>query len=254
MASPVGSARAPSRPEELLARARDRGLALRRRRRALTTALTATAAAVVAAVYLVVPGPAGQRLRTIVPAHPGGATSTRSGPTTSRASGPAPPSSTAAGGSGPPPPSSTATTSAIFSPVACQSSQLSLSVGPPSGAAGGTYYELSLTNHAGGACTLTGYPGVSFLDGSGHQIGQPAQRMGNETIDTVRVGPGASGYVTIRVTDPGVWPCPPSQSTSIQVYPPGQTVALTAPLSTAVCSTGHPAGQVAPVTATSPAN
>ena len=253
MASPVGSARAPSRPEELLARARERGLALRRRRRALTTALTATAAAVVAAaVYLVVPGPAGQRLRTIVPAHPGGATSTLSGPTTTGANPAA--GTTAAGGSGPAPPYSTATTSAMFSPLACQSSQLSLSVGPPSGAAGGTYYELSLTNHAGGACTLTGYPGVSFLDGSGHQIGQPAQRMGNETIDTVRVGPGASGYVTIRVTDPGVWPCPPAQSTSIQVYPPGQTVALTAPLSTAVCSTGHPAGEVAPVSATSPAS
>ena len=240
MASPVDSPAPPRRPDELLALARRRGQVLRRRRRALLTGATALAGAVVAAaVYLAVPGPTGEHVRTIAPAHPG-----------SGAIGTAPPTSTTSTMSAGP---ATTTATSTPGPGPCSSEVLTLSAGAPSGSAGGTYYELGLANGGPSACLLEGFPGVSFLDRSGQQIGQPAQRMGNETVVAVRLAPGATGYVTIRVTDPGVWPCPAVESTSVRVYPPGQTQALVAPLSAAVCSAGHPAGQTGPVTATAPA-
>lgn len=246
MASPVDSARGPRRPEELLALARRRGLALRRRRRAVITGVTALASAVVAAaVFLAVPGPKVQSVRTVAPAHPGGLRGTT-------------PSTRSTGAS---PAGSGATTTSLASSVAtaspgpspCRTDELSLTVGPASGSAGGTYYELTLANTGPAFCTLHGYPGVSFLDASGHQLGEPAERMGNVSVDLVRLAPGAHAYVTIRVTDPGVWPCAPASSSRVRVYPPGQTTAVLAPLSASVCSAGHPAGQVGPVSSTAPA-
>ena len=43
------------------------------------------------------------------------------------------------------------------------------------GAAGSVYYTLQFTNLSGHACTLRGYPGVSAVSLSGHQLGAPAR-------------------------------------------------------------------------------
>src|SRR5262249_24564535 len=42
------------------------------------------------------------------------------------------------------------------------------------GYAGGYYYTISFTNLSGHACTLQGYPGVSAVSLTGHQLGSPA--------------------------------------------------------------------------------
>ena len=85
---------------------------------------------------------------------------------------------------------------------------------------------------------MYGYPGVSFLDASGDQIGDPAQRQGG-TPTAVTLAAGGSAYASIAVTDPGIPPCSGSTAaTQVRVYPPGETHAATisAPSGLLVCS------------------
>jgi hypothetical protein len=114
--------------------------------------------------------------------------------------------------------------------AACTTSDLSLSLGSAQGTAGAVYYTLVFHDSSSSACSLYGYPGVSFLDASGAQIGDPAAREPNETVDTVTIHPGGDGYVELRVTDPGIPPCSSTTSpASARVYPPGSTTAVLVP-------------------------
>ena len=158
--------------------------------------------------------------------------------TTTRPSGSSTPTSTAAG------------------TAACRTSSLALTFGSPNGSAGAIHYTLTFQNTGSTPCTLFGFPGVSFLDDSGAQIGQPAQREGG-TPTTVTVAAGASAYASVAVTDPGIPPCSGSTAASqVKVFPPGETHAATlaTPSGMLVCSSPNTAGYrsstVTPVSAT----
>ena len=74
----------------------------------------------------------------------------------------------------------------------CDSAFLTVTLGQPSGAAGHVGFELAFRNHSEVTCTMTGYPGVSFLDASGAQIGSPTDR--NPIPYTpVTLAPGRTG-------------------------------------------------------------
>jgi hypothetical protein len=103
---------------------------------------------------------------------------------------------------------------------------------------------------------MYGYPGVSFLDSNGNQIGDPAQQQGG-TLVTVTLAAGGHAYVSIAVTDPGIPPCTgPSTAVQVRVYPPGETQAavISAPPNLAVCASPNTADYssafVTPVSAT----
>lgn len=183
----------------------------------------------------------------------GGSGSNSSTTSTTRASTTTtPPSSTTTGPSG----SSTTTTTAAAGTAACRTSSLALTFGSPNGSAGAVHYTLAFRNTGSTPCTLYGYPGVSFLDGSGSQIGQPAQRQGT-TPTTVTIAPGSSAYSSVAVTDPGIPPCSGSAAAAqVLVFPPGETHAATlaTPSGMQVCSSPDTAGYrssiVTPVSAT----
>jgi hypothetical protein len=150
--------------------------------------------------------------------------------------------------------SSTATT-APGTP-SCRTATLAVSLGPPNGSAGATHYGLTFRNTGTATCTLYGFPGVSFLDSAGHQIGDPAQRQGGSPL-TVTVGPGASAYASVAVTDPGIPPCSGSTAAAqVVVYPPGETHAasVAAPSGLKVCSSpntsAYLSSTVSPVSST----
>lgn len=111
---------------------------------------------------------------------------------------------------------------------ACTTANLSLSLGPPNGAAGSSYYPLHFTNTGSAACTITGYPGVSFVaPGGGQQVGAAATRSGDAT-PTATLAPGAEATATVQVAsyqnfDPGT--CAPTAVSGLRVYPPGSTTA-----------------------------
>jgi len=152
--------------------------------------------------------------------------------------------------------SSSTTSSTAAGPQTCRTASLTVSLGSPNGSAGATHYGLTFRNTGTAACTLYGYPGVSFLGASGQQIGDPAQRQGG-TPTTVTLAAGGSAYASVVVTDPGIPPCSGSTAaTQLRVYPPGETQAavVTAPSGLLVCSSPNTSTYlssiVSPVTTT----
>jgi hypothetical protein len=120
----------------------------------------------------------------------------------------------------------------------CSTADLSLSVGQVDGAAGNLYYPLILTNAGGAPCTLAGYPGVSFTDASGTQIGPSAARR-QDRYATVTLPASGQASALLHQPDPNNFPsgsCRIAEAQRIRVYPPGQTGALSARFHEQVCS------------------
>lgn len=152
--------------------------------------------------------------------------------------------------------SSSTTSSSTPGTPGCRTAALTVSLGGPNGSAGATHYNLTFRNSGSVTCTLYGYPGVSFLDASGHQIGDAAQRQGG-TPATVTLAAGGNAYSSIAVTDPGIPPCSGSTTaTQVRVYPPGETQSATvaAPPGLLVCSSpntsAYQSSSVSPVSPT----
>jgi Domain of unknown function (DUF4232) len=124
-------------------------------------------------------------------------------------------------------PSPTPTQSGSPRPGACPTSALHLSIGTGNGAAGSVYYPLVFTNASGSACTLFGFPGVSFVTGiGGSRIGHAATRNSDAPRQTVTLAPGGVAHATLQVVQALNFPPAKCQLTTahwLKVYPPNQT-------------------------------
>lgn len=204
------------RLERVLARARSR-------RRVQLAAAGLSGAAVVAGLALaatLLPGGGGVPQRVAV----------GSSPTPGRTSSSPPLASTL--------PSATPTPAG---PQPCAGGALQVSLGQEQGAAGTFYQPLVFRNQGTVPCTLTGYPGVSFLDPVGAQVGSPARREapGGVTPPTVTLAVGAAADATLALQDTGNFPpasCQPASATQVRIYPPGGTVATVLPLNAQICT------------------
>ena len=133
-----------------------------------------------------------------------------------------------------------AATADAAGPGPCVSSDLQASLGQSGGAAGTFYHLVVLTNTSDSACTLYGYPGVSFVTGQGGSIiGAPAVRnpLLPDTLVTLPSGGAASAL--LGVTDTGVLTpsaCRPGTADWLQIYPPGDLGAVFVQLSSGVCT------------------
>ena len=91
---------------------------------------------------------------------------------------------------------------------------------------------LQLRNTGSSACTLYGYPGVSWVRGaSGTQTGAAATRQAdpNGTEKVVTLAPGALASAPLDIVDAAVIPpaeCKPVAVRGLRIYPPGQQAAL----------------------------
>jgi hypothetical protein len=110
------------------------------------------------------------------------------------------------------------------------------------GAAGSTYFKLKLTNLSGHTCTLAGYPGVSAVDLSGHQLGSAATRN-QSRVRVVRLASHATATAVLRITVAGNYPfarCHPVTAAGLRVYPPNQRAARVVPFPFSACSRTGP--------------
>lgn len=106
------------------------------------------------------------------------------------------------------------------------------------GTAGSFYYSLQFTNLSGHACNLQGYPGVSAIDLSGHQIGSAAAREASPRQRSVTLGAGATASAQLRIVDAGNFPpsaCHQVTAAGLRVYAPGQSTAKLVPFPFAAC-------------------
>src|SRR6202011_1829081 len=85
----------------------------------------------------------------------------------------------------------------------CATGQLAASLANPGGAAGSVGYDLVLRNTRTAACSLTGYPGVSYVSTSaGTTVGAPAARNPSSSgAPTVTLDPGRSARATLIEVD-----------------------------------------------------
>ena len=123
--------------------------------------------------------------------------------------------------------------------IAVLTTDLRLTVGAANGAAGTIFYPLDFTNASSSACTMYGYPGVAFVSSpGGSQVGAPAGR-GSVAPTLITLSPGATAHATLAVSDVLIANnCLDDQVqvSWVQVYPPDQYSALSAPLSRQGCA------------------
>ena len=135
-----------------------------------------------------------------------------------------------------------ATTAASAAPAApaspaisaCNSAHTTVWTGSPGdGTLGHTYWQLEISNTGRHACTLFGYPGVSVLNGVGHQVGLPASHSGPKSLVTIPAG--GTAHVVLVITDPGIVCAHPVHGNLLRVFAPGQFHAELTPFSVSVC-------------------
>jgi hypothetical protein len=156
--------------------------------------------------------------------------STGAGPT-STVTVTAPPTGST-GGSSPTPTSSTTPAAPTQAPVdtRCHTSELSLSVGDSEGAAGTIYTTFVFTNISSRSCTMFGFPGVSYLNGS-TQVAAPATRSGIDPA-LITLAPGATAHSV--VANSNIACGTPTMAPTVRIYPPDET----APIDLAAAATG----------------
>ena len=134
-----------------------------------------------------------------------------------------------------------ATTAASAAPsrpavAPCHSGAMRVWTGSPGdGFAGGITWQLEISNIGHHACTLFGYPGVSAVNGNGHQVGLPASHSGHES--SVTIPAGGTSHVVLTVEDPGA-ACPnshPVRGAQLRVFAPNQFGAERTPFQVLVC-------------------
>jgi hypothetical protein len=129
----------------------------------------------------------------------------------------------------------------------CASSALSATVNVAQGgaAAGSTFVPIDFTNTSGSACTLDGYPGVSFVRGpSGSQLGKPAIRNPAAAAAMVTLVPGGVAHATLQVAGAGNYSasaCTPVAAHWLKIFPPDQVTAIYARYDVTACSAKLPA-------------
>lgn len=132
----------------------------------------------------------------------------------------------------------------IAGPDACSTSGLRVSLGGANGAAGSIYYPLDFRNVSGRACSLFGYPGVSFVAAPGTgQLGGAAVRNDMFGPSLVTLAPGAIAHASVQVVVAQSYPaalCKPVTAHFLRVYPPGQVAPLYASLTAMTCTGAIP--------------
>ncbi|WP_327069808.1 DUF4232 domain-containing protein [Kitasatospora sp. NBC_01250] len=169
---------------------------------------------------------------------PGSSAPVTSAPATSA------PGTSAPGGGATAAPTSGTTTASLGSPTpagpgSCTSSELTVVQSDPGVGAGQYYSTLVFTNTSGHSCTLTGFPGVSYVAADGQQSGNPATRTG-DAYRTVTLAPHGTAKATLHDAngmagyDPGQ--CQLTAVKGLRIYPPGEKAALFLPWETQHCA------------------
>jgi Protein of unknown function (DUF4232) len=128
----------------------------------------------------------------------------------------------------------------------CTASDLGVwvAVNQGNGAAGTIYYPLEFTNLSHHTCYLYGYPGVSAIDQSGHQLGSPANWGPRAGARIVNLAPGATAHTILGYHDVVVGTSPGCAQVKLaaylRVYPPDQRSATNAAFPVEACSKSGP--------------
>jgi len=123
---------------------------------------------------------------------------------------------------------------------ACATSELAVRLGQGNGAAGSTIVPLVFRNTTSSACTLYGYPGVSFVTGpGGSQIGTSAGEDNATPRQLVTLAAGSAAHALLQVAVAQNYPpsrCHLVRAHWLRIFPPGQTAPLYVKFNSATCT------------------
>lgn len=140
-----------------------------------------------------------------------------------------------------PAPSASATASATATAAdgVCTADMLSavLETEMGGGAAGSVYRQIIFTNTADEECEITGYPGVSYVDAEGNQVGAPADREPAEAAEVI-LAPGESAIAPVKQTNAQNYgaECELTETVGLRVYPPNDTEFLVVDQMSTACA------------------
>jgi hypothetical protein len=120
----------------------------------------------------------------------------------------------------------------------CQSSALKVTLGRGGAAAGTFYGSVVFTNISGSACTLYGFPGVSFTGKTyAVQVGPAASRNHGRPEHLVTLAPAGTASAIIAMVDAWDYPrsCGQTTVSGILVYPPNLTTSVGLPYKSVTC-------------------
>jgi len=150
------------------------------------------------------------------------------------------------------------TTGPAAAPTRCQAAQLSAALTNSQGAAGTIYNHLTFTNKSATACTMSGYPGVSFVDAKGHQIGPAVPKMSGYGGTVTLAASGGTAAALFLYHDAYVGTSPqctaPVAAKGLRIFPPGETAALFVPDATMACTGAAATGEADISAVTNPAS
>ena len=122
----------------------------------------------------------------------------------------------------------------------CVAGQLRAGIESADGTAGHQGFTLVFVNESAQACTMYGYPGVSFVVGaSGPQVNDPAVRAAGVAAVVVTLAPSRSARASLWLVQVGNYDeatCKPVEVAGFRVYPPDDTSALFVASTQRVCS------------------
>ncbi|MFI6563717.1 DUF4232 domain-containing protein [Streptomyces sp. NPDC050534] len=103
----------------------------------------------------------------------------------------------------------------------CRASQLRGHVGRNDPGAGQENFPLVVTNFSGTTCTLDGYPGAAFVDGSGKQVGPDPRRAEGSPVK-ITLAPGSSAWAGLSFGNPEISGAKTATPTGILITPPDE--------------------------------
>ncbi|MFW0155917.1 DUF4232 domain-containing protein [Rothia sp. P6271] len=110
---------------------------------------------------------------------------------------------------------------------------------PGAGAAGSRYISLTFSNTGTTPCSLSGYPGVNYVDANGHQIGASAVPAGEWTSSGKVLRSQESATAILRETRAGLYSeqmCQPTTAAGYRVHIPGTSNSLVLKFPAEACS------------------
>lgn len=137
---------------------------------------------------------------------------------------------------------------ASLAATGCATSQLLITVGGgDGGAAGSRITSVNFLNRSKMTCVLTGFPGVSFVNGANHQqVGRPAERTGSAA--RVVLKPQSRAHALLRIVSYQLFEpmmCQPKATKGFLIYPPNQRTAVFVSAPGLACASTKPqAGQL----------
>jgi hypothetical protein len=125
-------------------------------------------------------------------------------------------------------------------PPSCATSALQVSLGQGNGAAGSSIVPIQFNNQSSSACTMFGFPGVSFVTGTGGaQIGASAGEDKSAARTAITLAPGAVAHALLQVVDAQNFPaarCKLVKAHWLKIYPPGQRAPLYLKFTSSTCA------------------